>query len=125
MQGSLVILVFSNPVHTQSGRFAVELARAALAKGHKVLLFGLADGVWLADKPTPSPELSEADPEVRKDLEELIDQYPGQLQVEVCGLSSAQRGVVPERLIPGAQFSSTSHFGFHVRAADRCVALVP
>lgn len=125
MKGSLAILVFSNPVHTQAGRFAVELARAALAKGHKVLLFGLADGVWLAQRPMPSPELNEAVPEVSADLEALMDQYAGQLQLEVCGLSGAQRGLVPERMIPGAQFSSTSHFGFHVRAADRCLVLVP
>lgn len=125
MNGSLAILVFTNPVHSEAGRFAVELARAALAKGHQVLLFGLADGVWVAQRPMPTPELGETGPELTADLQMLMDQYPSQLKVELCGLSSAQRGVSDERVISGAEFSSTSHFGFHVRTAERCVALVP
>lgn len=123
--GSLAILVYTSPEQTAHARFAVELARAATAKGHQVAVFGIGDGVLQA-KAGHFSEHADATP-IALELSRLLDdtRATGALSVAVCGLSREERGLTAADLIAGGQSSSTSKFGTILKQADRCLTLVP
>lgn len=120
---TLTILVAAAPEHTEHGRFAFELARAARERGHRVRLFGLADGVWHArvvpgegrDHPSLTAELAAW----------LASAGNGEAVLAVCSRSSEERALEGMDLIAGVMRSSTSQFGAMVAESDRCVCLVP
>ncbi|CAB1128302.1 putative Sulfur oxidoreductase [Candidatus Hydrogenisulfobacillus filiaventi] len=118
---TLTILVAAAPEHSEHGRFAFELARAARGRGHRVRIFGIADGVWHARAvPGEGPER----PSLTEELAAWLA-ADGAAELAVCSHSGEERGLDGMQLIPGVVRSSTSQFGSMVAEADRCVCLVP
>jgi predicted peroxiredoxin len=128
--GKLAILLFTTPEHTEHGRFAFEVAKAAVAKGHQVTLFGLADGVFHAAtflEHGKHPDLKPLNQELEDYCAGTRDPQMGEspLKVAVCSRSSEERNLEQENLLPGAVISSTSKFGALVRESDRTIFLIP
>ncbi len=128
--GKLTILVFTAPEHTEHGRFALEVTKAAVGKGHEVTIFGLADGVFHAASFLEDVKHADIKPltrELAEFMEKTRDPATGEspLKLGVCSRSSEERNLDQEDLIPGAVISSTSKFGALVYDSDRTLFLIP
>lgn len=115
-QKTLVIFLATTPYGNQNTDTALRLAEAALAKGHRVVLFASADGVHLAQVGQHPSGV----PNALADLQRLIE---GGLQVELCGTCLRLRGLGRELLVAGTTASSLKNLFTSVAAADAFVSL--
>ncbi len=96
---------------------------AALVAGHAVNLFILEDAVFVAKKgqrPLELPSLPEH--EAMPNCEEMLKASIKQgVQVKVCGVCTAERGLSQEELVDGAEISTIHDLVLWVTSTDRVV----
>lgn len=108
---ALTIVLTGTPYGNERAAIAIELAEAALDKGHNVNLFAAADGTYA----TLSGQAGSGIPNIGERLERLIE---GGMRAELCGSCLRFRGLTPDRLIDGAEPSTLRGMGKLVREAD-------
>ena len=113
---TLVIFLATTPYGNGNAATALRLAEAAVAKGHRVVLFASADAVHLAQVGQHPSGV----PDALADLQRLIARG---LQVELCGTCLRFRGLGRELLVEGAAPSSLKNLFASVANADAFVSL--
>ena len=106
-----MLFLATTPYGSEDADTALRLARAALAKGHRVRLFASADAVHVAQtgqQPTGLPNTPA----------ELQDLMALGLQVELCGSCLRFRGLGRNLLVEGAEPSSLKGLFAAVSEAD-------
>jgi tRNA 2-thiouridine synthesizing protein D len=117
MAKTLTILLRTGSMMAMDANVAVELAKAAMAKGYKVNLFGYGEGVT-AVKKGQNPKRF---PNVGKELEEA--QKEG-VTTAICETCFAARGFERGEEIPGAKVGSLTNDLFKfVSESDRLVTI--
>ena len=117
MPKTLTILWRTGSMMAMDANVAVKLAKAALAKGYKVHLFGYGEGVT-AVKKGQNPKRF---PNVGKELEEAFSQGA---VCAVCETCYAARGFDRGEEIPGAKVGSLTNDLFKfVSESDRLVTI--
>lgn len=117
MTKTLTILWRTGSMMAMDANIAVKLARAALAKGYKVNMFGYGEGVT-AVKKGQNPKRF---PNVGNELEETIKQG---VTTAICETCYAARGFERGEEIPGAKVGSLTNDLFKfVSESDRLVTI--
>jgi tRNA 2-thiouridine synthesizing protein D len=117
MTKTLTILWRTGSMMAMDANIAVKLARAAMAKGYKVHMFGYGEGVT-AVKKGQNPKRF---PNVGNELEETIKQG---VSTAVCETCFAARGFERGEEIPGAKVGSLTNDLFKfVTESDRLVTI--
>lgn len=99
MRKTLTLFLATTPYGYQNTQTAISLAEAALDRGHRVILFASADGVYnftAGHKPKGVPDAEQG-------FSRLIAKG---LVVELCGSCLSLRGIGKDDVIPGARPSS-------------------
>lgn len=117
MTKTLTILWRTGSMMAMDANVAVKIARAALAKGYKVHMFGYGEGVT-AVKKGQNPKRF---PNVGKELEEAAKDN---VAIAVCETCFAARGFERGEEIPGAKVGSLTNDLFRfVSESDRLVTI--
>lgn len=100
-QASKVLTLFleTTPYSGENAHTALQLANAALAKGHRVAIFASGDGVHAFQVNQGARGI----PNAGEAFTALLDQG---LRVELCGSCLRFRGLGAETVVPGASPSS-------------------
>jgi tRNA 2-thiouridine synthesizing protein D len=116
MPKSLTLFLSSTPYGGENAHTALQLARAALAKGHQVTVFASGDGVHAFQVNQGARGI----PNAGAEFEALIEQG---LRVELCGSCLRFRGLGAETVVPGAAPSSLEGLFRLLNAGDAFVTL--
>jgi sulfur relay (sulfurtransferase) complex TusBCD TusD component (DsrE family) len=96
---TLTIFLTTSPYGFENAHTAVQLTRAALAKGYTVNLFASADGVYNYTRGQGAKGV----PNAEQEFTALMEQG---LHVELCGSCLTTRGIGKDDTLPGAEPSS-------------------
>lgn len=115
--GKLLIQVRSGTMMNMDTNVAVKLARAALDKGHEVMMFGYGEGVTAIK--------DGQDPRRFPNVGELLEGMTGEgLTVTVCETCCYARGIKRGEEIKGSKIGSmTNDLSVFVSDCDRMVTL--
>lgn len=114
--GSIAFCVLSGPFTFQGTHTLIQLAKAALAKGHEITgIFFFVDGVYNVKKHV---KIESGSLDIPAELKELAEKG---VKMAACSACAEYRGVREEDLIPGAEISGLATFGEFVEGADKVV----
>jgi tRNA 2-thiouridine synthesizing protein D len=116
MQKTFTIFLATTPYGYQNTQTAISLAEAALDRGHRVILFASADGVYnftAGQRPKGVPDAEQG-------FTQLLAKG---LEVELCGSCLSLRGIGKDDVIPGAKPSSLRTLFALLRESDAVVSL--
>ncbi len=114
--GSIAFCILSGPFTFQNSNSLIQLANAALAKGHQITgIFFFVDGVYNVNKKI---KVEPGSLDVPVELKELADKG---VKMAACSSCSEYRGIGGGDLIPGAEFAGLATFSEFVEAADKVV----
>lgn len=115
--GTLTILIRSGSMMNMDANVAVELANAALDKGHDVKIFCYGEGVTLA-KEGQDPR---SFPNIEEEMAKLISRGA---EVVICSTCSTARGMKMGEEMEGATVGSlTNDLSRFISESDRLVTL--
>jgi len=115
--GTLCIQLRTGTMMNMDTNVAVKLAKAAMEKGHKVMIFGYGEGVFLI-KEGQDPKRF---PNVGKEVEAMAK---AGLEVAVCETCCIARGFKRGEEIAGTKIGSiTNDFSRMASEADRLVTI--
>jgi tRNA 2-thiouridine synthesizing protein D len=118
MAKTLVIQLRLGSMMSMDANVAIKLARAALAKGYAVRMFGYGEGITVI-KEGQDPKRF---PNVGKEIKELVDEKG--LVVVVCETCCAARGIHRGEEIKGTKVGSlTNDLSRFVSEGDRMVTI--
>nr|MDO8112698.1 DsrE family protein [Candidatus Sigynarchaeota archaeon] len=116
--GSIAFLVLSGPYTFQGTHTMVQLALAALEKGHVVKgIFFFVDGVYNVKK---GIKVEQGMLDIPAELKKLRDKG---VPISVCSACADYRGIKSEDTIDGAELSGLATFSEYFEAADKVVVL--
>ncbi len=113
---TLTLFLTTSPYGFENTHTAVQLTRAALAKGYAVNLFASADGVYNFT----CGHQAKGVPNAEQEFAALIGQG---LHVELCGSCLAIRGIGKGDTLPGAEPSSMKRLFGLMKASDVFITL--
>ncbi len=111
--GTLTIGLLSSMIGSMNSDFALKLAEAAIAKGHKVNLWTSGNGTMLGTK--GQKEFKDYS-HLEKPLRSLLEKG---MEFAVCEACARARGITEERLIEGAKFASMEWYLAKAVKSDR------
>ena len=116
--GKLVILMLTSPMQFINTDTMYEFVKAALERGHEVVVYNTGDGVYNMMK-TQVPEEEGAITPVKK-LKELGEKG---VRFVNCAPCTESRGINPAKdFIPGGELVSTFHVIESIKECDRFIA---
>jgi tRNA 2-thiouridine synthesizing protein D len=113
---TLGIMVTTAPYTFQNVDTAYHIAKAALGKGHDVMIFLYMDGVINLSSNIRSP----GERNIAEMLKELAD---AGVRVEACGECAKFRGLKRDMLVEGTKLTGISTLAEMINASDRFVTL--
>ena len=114
--GSIAFCVLSGPFTFQGIHTLIQLANAALVKGHQITgIFFFVDGVYNVNK---SIKVEAGSLDIPAGLKQLADKG---VKMAVCSACAEYRGVREVDLIPGAELSGLATFSEFVEGAEKVV----
>jgi tRNA 2-thiouridine synthesizing protein D len=116
--GSIAFCVLSGPFTFQGTHTLIQLANAALVKGHQITgIFFFVDGVYNVNKKI---KVESGSLDVPAELKVLADKG---VKMAACSACSEYRGIGEGDLIPGAEIAGLATFSEFVEEADKVVVL--
>ncbi len=114
----ITVQVMLNPYTNEDVDTAINIARAAVEKGHEAAIFLFCDSV-LAINTAVKPV--KGDRNIPELLKELIEKG---VEVHICGICFQYRGLDPEKIVPGAQLSGLPELASLIYKSDRFINLM-
>lgn len=110
---TLTIGIFSSLIGSMNSDFALKLAEAALARGHKVNLWFSGNATMIANK--NQKEFKDYS-HLERRLRELIGKGAEVVSCEACSLA---RGIPPENLIEGIKLAAMDWYLAKAATSER------
>ena len=114
----ITVQVMLHPYTNQDVDTAINIAKAAIKKGHEAAIFLFCDSV-LAINTKVKPVKGDRD--IPKILEELIKEG---VEVHICGICFQYRGLSEENIVPGAKLSGLPELAALIYESDRFINLM-
>ncbi len=116
--GSIAFCILSGPYTFQGTHTLVQLANAALAKGHEITgIFFFVDGVYNVNKRI---KVEAGSLDLPAELEHLAGKG---VKMVACSACAGYRGIGEGDMVPGAKIAGLATFGEFFEAADKVVVL--
>jgi tRNA 2-thiouridine synthesizing protein D len=116
--GSIAFLVLSGPYTFQGTHTLIQLANAALDKGHDIAgIFFFVDGVVNMNK---NIKVEQGMIDIPAELKELHDKG---VKISACSACAEYRGIREHDIIDGAELAGLATFSEYYEAADKVVVL--
>jgi tRNA 2-thiouridine synthesizing protein D len=113
--GSIAFLVLSGPYTFQGTHTMIQLANAALAKGHDIAIFFFVDGVNNVNK---NIKIDEGMVDIPAELQALHDKG---VKIAACSACASYRGITEHNIIDGTEIAGLATFSEYYEAADKIV----
>jgi len=114
----IAVQVMLHPYTNEDVDTAINIAKAAIEKGHQVAIFLFCDSV-LAINTAVRPV--KGDRNIPQILGELIEKG---VEVHICGICFQYRGLDAEKIVPGAKLSGLPELASLIYESDRFVNLM-
>lgn len=111
--GTLTIGILSSLVGSMNTDFAIRLAEAAVAKGHKVNIWASGNGTTLANN--GQKEFKDYS-YLEKSLRSLMEKGVAFVVCEACARA---RGITEEKIVEGGKFASMEWYLARAAESDR------
>jgi tRNA 2-thiouridine synthesizing protein D len=111
------IILTTAPFQAQNGETALNIAEAALERGHRVTMFLFMGGVWNTLR-RPSHPPSTEQPSVR--FSSLVQ---GGARIVVCGTNAGMRGIAEGEYLEGVDVGGIPDLALLLTEVDRIVCL--